>query len=182
MTLNLSSFKKKNFFTGVSGSGKTSLAKQVSQGINSNFIPFDDFYKYNLVRVAEGLKEFKYYTRAENVLSDASSLVYEIMGQHERYCMDALPACNEIDIDKLIIYSEEREDISITIIKCSKESWIKRKSGEDDFNAEEYDDFYYANGGAIHFWKPLLDSNQIFFYNSDTKSFCKSLEELYEQT
>ena len=157
----------KIFITGASGAGKTTLAQLITNNTELPYIYFDETYNYALARA--------------NMFELASSPVFNAINRTSKYVIDALPATNSSDKDKFSEYLKKNKDCSIIVVKCSKETWLKRKpeTAEDEL----YDNFYNAEDNLVNAWlNSFEDMASFYFYNSDTSTFCNSKEELYSQT
>jgi len=96
--------------------------------------------------------------------------------------MDAIPAANIVDLSNFKTYLSGRCDISITIIKCSKEVWLSRQGKGKPIAETEYDEFYYGGKAPIKSWEKLFRPHEVYYYDSGSDYFCNSLSELYDKT
>ncbi len=201
-------FSRKVFVTGVSGAGKTTLAKHLSASTHKLYLSYDDLYNYHLSTTAEGMIEQPVSAHHANsiewekwgteqsddqidahiLLGMASERVYELINKEGEYVIDAVPAANAPDLLKFDEYLKKNKDCSIIVVKCKQESWLNRPNQIISQHYPEkkekfkkmYDDFYY---GFIDTWQSKWKNDMNFyFYNSDDSTFCNSKEELYDRT
>jgi len=73
---NSPSFQKKNFFTGIYSSGKTTLANIVARSIDSPYLAYDELYNYRALVDTEELSDEKFANASNLVFIDTKATAW----------------------------------------------------------------------------------------------------------
>lgn len=134
----------KIFVTGIFGTGKTHFSK-LMKPVTHTYISFDDNYSYQTLDLTR---------------------IYQLMNEHPKFIMDALPQGND-EMDRLKGYYSEH-NCCIVLLKCDIDIWLERLKSKKWYNGSQlntykknYLDFYNRIAKVV---TPSFDN--IFMYDS----------------
>ena len=133
----------KIFVTGIFAAGKTHFSK-LTKPVTHTYISFDHNYSYQTLDLTR---------------------IYELMNEHPKFIMDALPQGND-PLDRFKDYYS-KHNCCIVMLKCDPVVWLERLKSKEWYNESQlntyrknYLDFYNTRTG----WAEIFDN--FFIYDS----------------
>jgi adenylate kinase family enzyme len=158
--MNIIKYKEKKIFvTGLSGSGKTTFAKEYAKKFNYRYIDFDKNWRYYNPNNEEYNKIIKQYS--------------------DEFIIDAIPfATINGQFAFLSYYELQKDDVKIICVCCTnKEEFDKRQAEKKYKLSDIYDNYYTFYFVTL---KNLYSNLNIEYYDSYSNEFITE-EELYKR-